>query len=89
MTRSDIAALEALQAIGCRHDSIRRPHWCDQCGQWIPWEHTDWPALVAHLRATMAEVDQLLTDDLGGWWLSAPSTDPIGQARDLLRRNAP
>lgn len=41
--------------------------------------------LLRRALANMTAADRLLENDLGGFYLSAPDTDPIGQARDLLR----
>lgn len=41
--------------------------------------------LLRRALANMRAADRLLENDLGGFYISAPETDPIGQARDLLR----
>jgi hypothetical protein len=40
---------------------------------------------VAELRRKLATVDQLLENDFGGFYLSAPDNVPLGQVRRILR----
>jgi hypothetical protein len=33
----------------------------------------------------LAEIDRLLTEDFGGWYVDAPDNEPLGKVRALLR----
>jgi hypothetical protein len=44
-----------------------------------------WLEAVNGLRERIAEADRLLQSEFGGFYESAPSNEPLGRARDMLR----